>query len=187
LSATTRPERTVLILTAGSRGDVQPFVALARALQRAGDRPVLAAPARFGSLAREAGVPSVGLRIDFEALSADPDSTSRNPRVAVRTLRDVVLPMMREMLDDLAGAAEAAGRVHAVVHHPKTLGGEHIAEALGVPAVAALTIPMLTPTRSFPIPGVGAPRPRRRSEPSELPPAAARHHALSRNAPPVAE
>ncbi len=47
----------VLILAFGTRGDVQPFVALARELRVRGHDPVLAAPQRFAVLAGEHGVP----------------------------------------------------------------------------------------------------------------------------------
>ncbi|MFI9591290.1 glycosyltransferase [Nonomuraea sp. NPDC052265] len=39
-----------LLITVGSRGDVQPYLALARGLLAAGHRPLLAAPRRFAPL-----------------------------------------------------------------------------------------------------------------------------------------
>ncbi|WP_371745916.1 glycosyltransferase [Arthrobacter oryzae] len=45
----------VLIMTLGTRGDVQPFIALARGLMAAGHEVVLTAPQRFeGSLPAKA-------------------------------------------------------------------------------------------------------------------------------------
>ena len=38
--------------------------------------------------------------------------------------------------------------------HPKTLAGPHLAERLGVPALVAAAVPMLSPTRAFPVPGL---------------------------------
>jgi sterol 3beta-glucosyltransferase len=55
----------VTLLAYGSRGDVQPFVALACGLQRAGHAPLLAAPERFAALAAAHGVP-------FAPLAGDP-------------------------------------------------------------------------------------------------------------------
>jgi UDP:flavonoid glycosyltransferase YjiC (YdhE family) len=51
----------VLILTLGTRGDVQPFIALARELQRRGHHAVLAAPERFADLAATYGVEFAGV------------------------------------------------------------------------------------------------------------------------------
>lgn len=47
----------IAIGTVGSRGDVQPTVVLAQALQRAGHRVVVAAPEDFGDFVEGAGVP----------------------------------------------------------------------------------------------------------------------------------
>ncbi len=41
-----------------------------------------------------------------------------------------------------------------IVSHPKALAGVHIAERLGIPFVASLPLPFLTPTRDFAIPFV---------------------------------
>ena len=41
-----------------------------------------------------------------------------------------------------------------IVAHEKTLAAPHIAGKLGIPDVQALTVPMLTPTRAFPLPGM---------------------------------
>lgn len=47
----------IVLVTIGSRGDVQPFVALAQGLQRAGFQVVLGGPPDFVSLAEAYGVP----------------------------------------------------------------------------------------------------------------------------------
>ena len=56
----------ITLLTYGSRGDVQPFIALAQALQSHGHTPLLAAPHRFASLAADYAIP-------FAPLPGDPD------------------------------------------------------------------------------------------------------------------
>jgi hypothetical protein len=52
--------------------------------------------------------------VDFAALSDRPELTSGNPlahpRAMRRTMRDVVMPMMRRMLDGAADAAEGPRR-----------------------------------------------------------------------------
>jgi sterol 3beta-glucosyltransferase len=54
-----------LLLTVGSRGDVQPFVALAVRLRASGHAAVLAAPAVFSGLAEAYDVPFVPLELDM--------------------------------------------------------------------------------------------------------------------------
>jgi len=60
-----------LLLTVGSQGDVQPFVALAVRLRAGGHQAVLAAPAMFSGLASAYDVPLVPLELDM-ARSARP-------------------------------------------------------------------------------------------------------------------
>lgn len=54
----------ILLATLGSRGDVQPYLALAVGLHRAGHRVSLAAPATFGEWIQGYGVEAVPLRFD---------------------------------------------------------------------------------------------------------------------------
>jgi sterol 3beta-glucosyltransferase len=60
---------------------------------------------------------------------------------------------MLGMREDSWTVAEAR-QPDAIVAHDKTLAAPHIAERLGIPYVRALTVPMLTPTREFPLPAM---------------------------------
>jgi sterol 3beta-glucosyltransferase len=55
----------ILIVTAGSRGDVAPFTGLGQRLQQAGHQVALAAHGRFADLVRECG-------LEYRALPGDP-------------------------------------------------------------------------------------------------------------------
>jgi sterol 3beta-glucosyltransferase len=153
--ATLRPMSShITILASGPRGDVQPYVALALGLQAAGHEVTLAADAGFRPLAASHGVPFRPLAIDDMALADSAEGRAAlgtNPLVAMRRMRDSARPMIRRMLDD---AWRAAQDTDAIVYHPKTLAGPHLAERLGVPAVVAAPVPVLSPTRAFPLPGV---------------------------------
>jgi len=59
----------ILLLTYGSRGDVQPFLALPLGLQKAGHAVTLAAPFRFQGFIEQYG-------IRCEPLAGDPDELS---------------------------------------------------------------------------------------------------------------
>ncbi len=136
-----------LLISVGSRGDVQPFLALARGLLAAGHRPVLAAPRRFQPLAAGYGVEFVPLSDEMFTLQ---DSVKgQGVRAAITAARSV-RPMLRRLLDDQA--ALAARPADVVVYHPKSLGGPYVAEKLGVPALAGLLIPLYVPTSAFPSP-----------------------------------
>ncbi|MFI7699963.1 glycosyltransferase [Nonomuraea sp. NPDC049480] len=136
-----------LLITVGSRGDVQPYLALARGLTAAGHQPVVAAPRRFQPLADRHGVDFVPL--NDEMLELQDSVKGQGVRAAMTAARSVK-PMLRRLLDDQA--ALAARPADMVVYHPKSLGGPHIAEKFGVPAVAALLLPLYLPTTAFPSP-----------------------------------
>jgi sterol 3beta-glucosyltransferase len=136
----------ILVQAAGSTGDVQPFAALAARLAERGHGVALAADPSFEHLAPGGGVDFTPIRADFQALMPTPER--KRP-----SYRGEVLPLMQGMLEDSWTVAEAR-RPELIVAHQKTLGAPHVAEKLGIPNIQALTIPMLTPTREFPLPGM---------------------------------
>jgi sterol 3beta-glucosyltransferase len=147
-----------LVLTLGTRGDVQPFAALARGLARRGHQVVVAAPERFRSLTEGPGVEfsSVDdgpLRV-LEDPSAVGDVAGGGLRAKAALMRSMPA-MFGRLLDDcwqVASTGAGAG-ADVVVHNGQVIAGQHVAEKLGVPAVLGLPIPMYVPTRAFPWPG----------------------------------
>ncbi|MDQ1287122.1 MAG: sterol 3beta-glucosyltransferase [Actinomycetota bacterium] len=138
----------VLLLTHGSRGDVQPFLALARGLAERGHRPRLAGPARSAALAAAHGIPFHPL--DDASLDLQDLVAQKGTRAALTAAR-TVKPLLRRMLDTAATAIRDE-EADLVVHHPKALAGPHLAEALGVPAITATLLPLYVPTSEFPLP-----------------------------------
>lgn len=144
----------VVILTVGTRGDVQPYVALGRGMRAGGWDVVVATTERFKPLVQHAGLKFASLQADFVALLDSPQADvlgTRNPFKMMREIRSTVFPMMRRMLDDAWDAAQGAD---LVVYHPKALAGVHITERLGIPCVVAPVVPLVVPTRAFPAPGI---------------------------------
>jgi sterol 3beta-glucosyltransferase len=137
----------VTILAAGTRGDVQPYIALAHGLLEAGHEVTLGANSEFRTLVASHGVPFHPLSVDYMALADSPEGRKAlggNPLTATRRMRSTAATMVRRLLDD---AWTAAQDTDAVVYHPKTLAGPHLAERLGVPAFVAAAVPMLSPGR----------------------------------------
>src|SRR5579859_3905551 len=134
-----------LLLTVGSQGDVQPFVALAARLQAGGHQAVLAGPALYTSLAAAYDVPFVPLEADLEQIGA-----ALAGRRGLRHLLAFCRSTGRATAGLLPGATAAAQLgADLVVHHPVLPVGPHLAEFLGVPAVAAALQPALVPTGQF--------------------------------------
>jgi sterol 3beta-glucosyltransferase len=148
----------ITVITVGSRGDVQPYVALGLGLQAAGHDVVLVMHGVFEGFVRGRG-------LDFAALPGDPRaiiqseigqeflSAGRNPLRALRALRRAM-----EQSDHRAFAAcwNACQRADAVIYSLLGFVGDHIAQKLGIPAFSAVLQP-LTPTREFPPLGMPAP------------------------------
>ncbi|WP_439380545.1 glycosyltransferase [Amycolatopsis lexingtonensis] len=151
-----------LLLTHGSRGDVQPFAALAAALTGAGHEVVVAAPASSAAVAEPfcAGVVPlddgtnklVDDRAAWEAVERNFRGL-RGKRLGLRLLRHNRAAMAR-VFGDLAALGRTlaeAGDVDLVVHQVN-VPGHAIAELLGVPAVPVCLQPFWVPTPSFPDP-----------------------------------
>lgn len=144
----------ITILSAGTRGDVQPYLALAKRLQLAGYDVVLGAPMNFDSFVSGHGINFAPLRADYFQLMDSPEGQalkSGNPVRVMQHMRTTVFPLMRRLMDDTWQAAQDA---EAIIYHPKLFHTPHIAEKLQVPLMAAAPIPILTPTAAFPAPGV---------------------------------
>ncbi|MDA3643941.1 glycosyltransferase [Saccharopolyspora indica] len=146
-----------LLMTLGTRGDVQPFLALARGLADAGHEAVVVAPHRFAGFAADRGVPFAGVddgpmrQLDGDTAGAVVQGGARARLRQVRTMP----AMFAQVLEDCWAAA--ARDADVVVHNGQIIAGQHVAEALGVPAVLALPLPMYVPTREFAWPAVSLP------------------------------
>jgi sterol 3beta-glucosyltransferase len=136
-----------LLVTMGSRGDVEPFAALAVELALAGHEPLLAAPRRLTEDAAARGIPVAPL--DDGVFALQEEVAGKGTRAAITAARSA-LPLLRRWLDDLATLRDSSADV--VVYAPKSLGAPHLADLLGVPSIAALPIPLFSPTARFPSP-----------------------------------
>jgi sterol 3beta-glucosyltransferase len=137
---------TIMVLTAGSTGDVEPFAALAERLGSRGHTVTLTADAGFERLAPGGPVKFAPIQADFQSLVPTPERKRLS-------LRDDVFPVIQGMLEDSWTVARST-QPEVIIAHQKSLAAAHLAEKLDIPHVQALTVPMLTPTREFPLPGI---------------------------------
>ncbi|MDX3000831.1 glycosyltransferase [Kribbella solani] len=136
----------VLMLTHFSRGDVQPFAALAKLLEESGHEVTVGAPGTSDALLRPYTTNLIPFADRARDMAVAPD---------VRRLHGIGVPMQfipsarREldgMLDDFARALDS--RPDVVLHHAG-LPGHQIAEALGVPSIPVCMHPSYVPTNAF--------------------------------------
>lgn len=138
----------VLLSTYGTRGDVQPFVALAKALKRRGHEVAVCTPTGFRDTVERHGVPYA--HMDNAVLELTEAVLRAPTRREQRRLFKGFGVIVRAGLEDEWRAAQAV-QPDVVLYHSKALGSHHIAEKLGVPELLAMPLP-LTRTRTFPVP-----------------------------------
>jgi sterol 3beta-glucosyltransferase len=142
----------VVILTLGSRGDVQPYVALGTGLRAAGCEVTLATDAGFADLADQYGLRFAPLHAGMLQLAQSPEGKAALAGKGRFSLMKQVMPILRQVMDDAWAAAQAAD---TIVFHPKALAGIHIAEKRNVPGFLALPLPLYSPTADFAVPILG--------------------------------
>jgi sterol 3beta-glucosyltransferase len=146
----------ITVLAIGSRGDIQPLLALAVGLQQTGRHEVrFAAPDNFESLAREHHLDFFPLGINTQELLG-----SQKLKAGIETGRNFflwflnVLHLIRPMVDRLMERTWLSCQdAETIVYSTIGIGAYHVAEKLGVPCFIATPLPGLAPTRVFPNPG----------------------------------
>jgi UDP:flavonoid glycosyltransferase YjiC (YdhE family) len=139
----------ITILTYGSRGDVEPFVALGKGLLQTGYRVRLAAPQVFASLVS-------GSDVDFVGLPGDPEQLVRGlvdqsgkswPRM-VGAVSRFVMPLAARVFETVLTACRDT---EAVVHSfLLTLAGYEAAKQRGIPDISVQLFPVFCRTGEFP-------------------------------------
>jgi len=144
----------IAVLALGSRGDVQPFIALGLGLQAAGHSVRIAAAEDYGDLVRAYGLPFAPVGGSIRALM-DPAlvypalEAGANPLPLLRAFRGAIAPFVTRISADCARACAGAERL--VVSTLGAFPGYSIADALGVPCIVAHMHPY-SPTATMPYP-----------------------------------
>jgi sterol 3beta-glucosyltransferase len=150
----------VFVATIGTRGDVQPYVALAEGLSGAGHAVTVCTSPRYESMITGRGIGYGYLSDDLVALVETPRGREAIAAAggAISGLRSLFalirqsLQIQRDLFRDGWAAAREA-EPDLVVYHPKMAIALHYAERLGIPAVMAPLFPMFRPTGAYPNPG----------------------------------
>ena len=147
----------IVVTAAGSRGDVQPCVALGLGLKRAGHEVTFASWEPYRHLAESRGLtfhPIVGPDPDrlVEALVA----AGRNPLGYAKRFRPLLRPHVGRGLRDCLAACEGAD---AVIYTPLGFAGFMAAEHLGLPSVGSVVTPLFIRDSGFPSAVLGRPLP----------------------------
>ena len=136
--------RKITILALGSRGDVQPFVPLGQALQRAGHHVRVATFTAFAPLIQRAGLTFAALPGDAQALLRSATQGDQlyghSPVSAIRTLVRSYGTLARRLQEAIA----ALDDMQLVLDQlPSFLFSGDLAEHLGVPWAVVVVLPIM--------------------------------------------
>ena len=150
----------ILLLTIGSRGDVQPFVALGQGLKAAGHDVTVATCARFQGFIEAHGLAYGFISDDLlkivdsdqgKALMEDTRGILKIVMANIRLARQIS-PIQQRAVDQSWDVAQEV-MPDLVCFHPKALLGPAIAEKLQIPGIMASPLPFLVPTGEYPCMG----------------------------------
>lgn len=143
------PGMKISMLTLGTRGDVQPYIALAKALTARGHEVLLAGPENFGDWAKSHGLIFRSLGVDMVNFLQSPEARralAGSPWSMIKLWRQTIVPLTRQTL---YATWEAARDAELIVYHPKAAGATDVAEVNGAALVYAAPFPIF-PTGAFP-------------------------------------
>jgi sterol 3beta-glucosyltransferase len=140
----------ILLLTVGTRGDIQPFVALGRRLMARGHSVTLAAPSGFRAMAEAAGLTFHALPMDAETLLQEPEMKAvfTSIKGKLKAFRWVADLMNRQLSDTWALGLDLAPDV--ILSHFKGSLGPQLARRLGVVSIPVMLQPGFVPTTEYP-------------------------------------
>ncbi|CAK7270418.1 Sterol 3-beta-glucosyltransferase [Sporothrix epigloea] len=136
----------ITCLTIGSRGDVQPYIALGRGLLAEGHHVRIATHPEFEDWIRSHG-------LDYGRVEGDPAELMRicieNGTFTFQFLREANAKMRTWLEELLSSAWTACQGTDLLIESPSAMAGIHIAERLQIPYFRAFTMPW-TRTRAYP-------------------------------------
>ncbi|MBL8765017.1 MAG: glycosyltransferase [Phycisphaerae bacterium] len=135
----------VILVTAGSHGDINPFIALARALLRRGHEATLLVNPYFRAQVEEAGVAYAPLGAEaFDLKTVDrsfPDIMHRRRGGAI-VIEQMILPTARDAYRALHELARA-GRPDVIVHHHICFSAPWVCRELGLRRATVVLAPSM--------------------------------------------
>jgi sterol 3beta-glucosyltransferase len=139
----------IRMISVGSRGDLQPYLAILLELQRRGHQVTLIGSVNFQAVAEAHGLPFVPLPGDFTSLLRSEAGLALMQGKPVRLIADALLA---ELLHTGHAAMEGTD---LLLVSPLCLWGYHLAEAAGCPLVVLSHVPIMA-TGDFPFLGFPA-------------------------------
>ncbi|MDO9104610.1 MAG: glycosyltransferase [Methylovulum sp.] len=151
--------KITIVTSYGTRGDVQPYLALALRLKEEGHEPTLVAGLEYASFIRERRIEYAPMRInvreilDSKACKAVFNGAGKEKRDAIKAWRKALSARLPDMLDDIWATAREAD---CLIYPPTLYPVWHIADKLKIPAIISFAVPAVSVTGAFPAPWLRA-------------------------------
>jgi vancomycin aglycone glucosyltransferase len=137
----------VLLAPHGTRGDVQPMLALAYALRDRGHTVAFSAPSNFLAWVRAHGFEAESNGIDVEAVLTAPDADFHSLRWQIRHLAELTGTLFESV-------ARASDRADVIVGSGVQMAATSVAEWRDIPSAMAVFCPCAVPSADAPPPPV---------------------------------
>ena len=143
----------ITFLTLGSRGDVQPCVALAKELIKNGHDALICTGASFKKFIEENGVGFHEATADLMAILDSEEGKkvfnggNYNIIKMLKFSKEVITPAYRKSMDDFLDASKESD---IIIYHPKALAAVDIAQYLNIPCIYMPPVPIVYPITEFP-------------------------------------
>jgi sterol 3beta-glucosyltransferase len=141
----------IAVMTFGSRGDVQPFLSLAIALQQRGHTVTLAAPDDMEDHFRARNIPYRLVPMNADTMNAAQSATEKgwSPGMLVTLFREVLPRLKRDMVAGAEVFAEIAEGADLLISHGFLMPfAWSIHQRTGVPLMLGIAAPII-PTKEF--------------------------------------
>lgn len=133
----------ITILCSGSRGDFQPYIALAQELKKLGKAVRITGMMEFETFVKSYGIDFYSIQADFKSLNVDENmlkeaQSADNPLKMLLTFNKMKKYGL-SIANEFYAACEGS---ELVIYHPGCTIGYFAAERLGIPAILASPFPM---------------------------------------------
>lgn len=143
----------ITFLTLGSRGDVQPYVALGKGFIDRGHEVTICTGKTFQPFIESYGIRFVKAEADLMEIlkTKEGNAIFNGGRLGIKEtmnfVKNVINPLFRKSFDDFLVASE---RADVIICHPKAMVAYDIANYYNIPCISMPPVPILFPTAEFP-------------------------------------
>lgn len=143
----------IIFLCLGSRGDVQPYVAIGRSAIESGHNVTICTGKTFKNFVEQNGLDFQECSLDLMAILQTQEGKQvfeeglKHPFKAMQYAKRVINPLYRKAMTEFY---EACKKKDVIIYHPKAFGAVDIAEKLDILCISMPPIPIIYPVSEFP-------------------------------------